>query len=175
MIEPEFIAANVQTHRDELLALNIEYVGWVFGEVEALFGRASNPLAGVSASDYVPTVLDKVCGDPPPRGAFYLIRLGEQLAGMGGLRHLRPGVAEIKRLYIRPQCRGHRLGERLLQRLLDDGRAFGYERVCLDSAPFMASAHRLYEHQGFSDCPAYEGTEVPPEFHARWRFMTRPL
>lgn len=175
MMEPDFIAARLQTHRDALIELNVEYMDWVFGEVEALFELPRHQLVGMSARDYVPTVIDKACGDPPPRGAFYLVRLDQQLAGMGGLRQLRPGVAEVKRLYIRPQFRGHRLGERLLQRVLDDARAFGYAQVCLDSAPFMASAHRLYEGHGFIDCPAYEGTEVPAAFQGRWRFMTRAL
>ncbi|TDP74288.1 GNAT family N-acetyltransferase [Roseateles toxinivorans] len=175
MIEPEFIAASVQTHREALIAINVEYVDWVFGQVEALFDLPRNQLVGMSASHYVPTVIDKVCGDAPPSGVFYLVMLGPQLAGMGGLRRLRPGVAEVKRLYIRPQFRGHKLGELLLRRVLSDARAFGYERACLDTALFMRSAHRLYENHGFVDCPAYEGTEVPPAFQTRWRFMTRAL
>jgi len=172
---PEFITASLQAHRDGLIVLNVEYLDWVFGEVEALFDLPKNQLVGMSASDYVPTVIDKVCGDPPPRGAFYLVKQGQQLAGMGGLRCLRPGVAEVKRLYIRPQFRGHKLGEQMLRRLLGDARAFGYEHACLDTAPFMRSAHRLYESHGFVDCPAYQGTEVPPAFQARWRFMMRAL
>jgi GNAT superfamily N-acetyltransferase len=67
------------------------------------------------------------------------------------------------------------LGERMLSRLLADAKAFGYQRVCLDTALFMTSAHRLYEANGFSDCTAYEGVEVPPDFHRRWRFMERAL
>lgn len=175
MIEASFTQARVQTHCTELIELNVEYVGWVFGEVEALFGLPEHQLVGMSARDYVPTVIDKVCGERPPNGVFYLVRLGQQLAGMGGLRRLSHDAAEVKRLYIRPQFRGHRLGDMALGRLLDDARAFGYERICLDTAPFMTAAHRLYESQGFVDCPAYEGTEVPAEFHARWRFMTRAL
>lgn len=68
-----------------------------------------------------------------------------------------------------------KLGELMLNRLLADARAFGYQRVCLDTALFMKSAHRLHEANGFSDCPAYEGVEVPSEFHGRWRFMERAL
>jgi len=66
-------------------------------------------------------------------------------------------------------------GERMLQRLLADAVAFGYLSVRLDTAPFMTSAHRLYEANGFMDCAACEGVEVPPEFHARWRFIQRAL
>jgi hypothetical protein len=41
----------------------------------------------------------------------------------------------------------------------------------LDSGPFMTSAHRLYEAEGFRDRPIYEGVEVTSELHHNWRFM----
>jgi GNAT superfamily N-acetyltransferase len=155
--------------------LNVEYLSWVFEGIQELFGVPSDQVVGMPASEYVPGVIDKVCGDPPPRGVFYLVKVDGELAGMGGLRHLRAGVAEIKRIYFRPEFRGLKLGERMLGQLLTDAQDFEYQRVCLDSALFMKSAHRLYEANGFSDCTAYEGVEVPSEFHSRWRFMERAL
>jgi N-acetylglutamate synthase-like GNAT family acetyltransferase len=171
MSRHEFITADVSVHRAELIELNVEYLSWVFDGVEKFFGVP----VGLVASDYVPTVIEKVCGDPPPKGVFYLIKVDGRLAGMGGLRFLRPGVAEIKRIYVRPAHRGMRLGKLMLQRLLADATAFGYKSVCLDTAPFMTSAHHLYEDEGFTDCTAYEGVEVPSGFHTRWRFMERAL
>ena len=175
MPKHEFIAANIASHRDELIQLNVEYLSWVFTGIEDLFGVPADQIVGMSASEYVPSVIDKVCGDPPPKGIFYLVNVDNKLAGMGGVRFLRTGVAEIKRIYFRPEFRGMKLGELMLSRLLADAGAFGYQSVCLDTALFMKSAHRLYETNGFSDCPAYEGVEVPSEFHGRWRFMERAL
>jgi GNAT superfamily N-acetyltransferase len=171
----EFIVASVAAHREQLIELNVEYLSWVFAGLEQAFGAPADEVVGMSAREYVPGVIDKVCGDAPPRGVFYLVQVDDKLAGMGGLRYLRTGVAEIKRIYFRPEFRGKRLGQRMLDRLLADAGAFGFERVCLDTAPFMTSAHRLYEENGFSDCAAYEGVEVPSEFHGRWRFMERAL
>lgn len=175
MPKHDFIAADIARHRDELVQLNIEYLMWVFAGIEDQFGVPADQIVGMPASEYVPGVIDKVCGEPPPRGIFYLVKVDDQLAGMGGLRFLRPGVAEIKRIYFRPGFRGMKLGERMLLRLMSDARAFGYRCVCLDTALFMTSAHRLYEAHGFTDCAAYEGIEVPAEFHGRWRFMERTL
>jgi GNAT superfamily N-acetyltransferase len=175
MTSPEFIIATVASHRNELIELNVEYVSWVMGEIERLFGIPANEIVGMSASEYVPTVIEKVCGDPPPTGVFYLVKVDSQLAGMGGLRRLREGVAEVKRIYIRPSFRGMKLGGLILSRLLADAKSFGYERVCLDTGLFMESAHRLYERHGFKDCPVYEGVEVPSAFHNQWRFMERTL
>ncbi len=171
----EFITADARVHRSELIELNVEYLSWVFTEVEKLFHVSVEQIVGLPAHAYVPTVIDKVCGDPPPKGIFYLIQVDNQLAGMGGLRCLRDGVCEIKRIYIRPTFRGMKLGELALRRILADAVAFGYQRACLDTGLFMQSAHRLYESHGFVDCAPYEGVETPPQFHARWRFMERAL
>jgi ribosomal protein S18 acetylase RimI-like enzyme len=171
----EFKLADAVFDRHALIELNVEYMSWVFAGIEDLFGVAADQIVGMPASEYVPSVIDKVCGDPPPKGIFYLVTVDHELAGMGGLRFLRTGVAEIKRIYFRPEFRGMRLGESMLRRLLADAKAFGYQRVCLDTALFMTSAHRLYEANGFSDRSVYEGVEVPSEFHSRWRFMEREL
>ena len=175
MNPPTFTLANLAQHRAALVALNVEYMNAVLVGVEALSGRSSLEIIGMPVSDYVVSVMDKVCGDPPPSGAFYLIELDGQLVGMGGLRRLSNEAAEIKRIYVRPNFRGHRLGERILQRLLADAQRGGYRRIHLDSAPFMQSAQRLYEAMGFTDCPPYEGSEVPAELRRVWRFMVQDL
>ena len=92
----------------------------MFNGIEADFGVPSNEIVGMAAAEYVPTVIDKVCGDPPPRGVFYFLEVDGSLAGMGGLRFVRAGLAEVKRIYVRPAYRGKRLGELLLQRVQSD-------------------------------------------------------
>jgi len=173
--EPIFTPTNPVDHRDALIALNVEYVSWVAAEAESYFGISTQDSIGMTIAEYIPTVLDTICGDPPPRGIFYLVELDHQLAGMGGLRWSSPSVAEIKRLYVRPVYRGAKLGATILQRLLADARVFGYERVHLDTAPFMYAAHTLYEAAGFADCAPYAGSEVPAFLHPKWRFMEKAL
>lgn len=168
-----FIEADPVEHREALLSLNTEYVSWVFREIEQSFSVTPQELLGLSASEYVASVLPKICGERPPHGVFYLLQVGDDFAGMCGLRSLRPGVAEIKRLYVRSEYRGMNLGDLALKRLLTDAGRFGYQSVCLDTGPFMKAAQRLYEANGFTDCAAYEGVEVPSEYHPRWRFMHR--
>jgi GNAT superfamily N-acetyltransferase len=175
MLQPEFTIADARAHRDELVELNVEYMSWVLAEIEGLFGVSAREIVGMTAREYGPTVIDKVCGDPPPRGVFYLVKVEHTLAGMGGLRSLGNGVAEVKRIYFRQAFRGMKLGDLMLKRLLADAKTFGYQKACLDTALFMKSAHRVYESNGFVDRPAYEGTEVPSAFHAHWRFMERAL
>jgi GNAT superfamily N-acetyltransferase len=169
------VRADPVANRAELIELNVEYLSWVFAGIEGLSGVPAATIVGMPVAQYVPTIIGKVCGDPPPRGIFYLIRVDGRLAGMGGLRYLWDGAAEIKRLYIRPQFRGMQLGASMLERLLTDAASFGYGAAYLDTAPFMGSAQRLYELHGFVDCAAYPGVEVPSEFHRQWRFMQRKV
>ncbi len=170
-----FALANPAAHRDALLGLNIEYMSWVADGIEKSFGLSSQGLLGMDLPTYVAGMIDKVCGEPPPRGAFYLVDVDGELAGMGGLRRIGDGVAEVKRIYVRPAFRGLKLGQSILQRLLDDANTFGYPRIRLDSAPFMQSAQRMYAAAGFVDREPYEGVEVPPALHAVWRFMERGM
>lgn len=168
-----FILANPDTHRAALLQLNVEYMTWVLAEVEKITGTPAEEMLGMTVPQYVASVIDKVCGAPPPQGAFYLLEIDGVIAGMGGIRRVRDGVAEVKRIYVRPEHRGKQLGETILLRVLDDAKQFGYQHVLLDSGPFMQSAHKVYQAQGFVDCAAYAEAEVPAAWHAMWRFMVR--
>jgi GNAT superfamily N-acetyltransferase len=171
----EFAIADLQLNRDQLVALNIEYMEWVFAGINDTFSVDFEALIGISAKDYIPRVIDEICGKLPPEGNFYLVKVAGKVAGMGGLCRVNDRDCEVKRLYIRKDFRGNNLGEELLHRLLEDAQQFGYRKVVLNTALFMKSAHRIYERNGFQDCPAYEGSEVPPDFLDRWRFMQRPL
>lgn len=175
MTPPTFTLADPVIHHDALLRINVEYMSWVTTELEKSFGLSAVELNGMPVPEYVASMIDKVCSDAPPRGAFYLVEHGGAIAGMGGLRCIREGVAEVKRVYVRPAHRGKHLGETILQRVLDDAAAFGYRSIVLDTAPFMLSAQRLYEAAGFVDRPPYEEAEVPPALHHAWRFMERAL
>jgi ribosomal protein S18 acetylase RimI-like enzyme len=172
-----FIPAHAQRDVDALLALNVEYMSWVLGQMALLLGVTADSIVGMPVADYVASTLGKLCAPQPPEGVFYLIYLEGQVAGMCGLRRVgaRQDLAEIKRLYVRPAYRGLQIGDAALQKLLADAAAFGYRSVCLDTAPFMQAAQRLYAAHGFVDCAAYEGVEVAAQFHTRWRFMQRPL
>lgn len=178
---PQLIQARLDLHAQELLALNTEYMSWVFAGIEQHFGALPAALAERPVADYAAGMLDKVCGDLPPAGCFYLLAVPDgsgpalRMAGMGGLRRLDAQRAELKRIYLRPGFRGLGLGALLMRRLVDDARAFGYRQLCLDSAPFMQEAQALYARQGFQDCAPHAGTEVPAALQAGWRFMQRPL
>ena len=175
MTSPAFRLADPVADRDVLLEVSLEYTSWVAAGIEALSGVSVPALLGMPLPEYVARMLPKVCGDRPPRGCFYLVDAQGEVAAIGGLRRIRDGVAELKRVYVRPAFRGRRLGEAMLARLVGDARAFGYRRILLDTAPFMTAAQHLYEAAGFIDCDPYPEAETPVELRHNWRFMERVL
>ena len=161
-------------HNDELLALHLEYLDWMSERFEALHGLSLAGLVGVR----LPTIADHMVrglADGGPQGVFYLLKVGDRAAGMGGLRDLGDGAAEMVRIFVRPEFRGAKRGEALVGRLIEDARAAGFERVLLRSAGFMTSAQRLYETRGFVDRPPYEAAGLPAPMVPFVRYMERIL
>src|SRR5438093_5456034 len=62
----------------------------------------------------------------PPEGRLFLVHDRGELAGCGALRRIGEGVAELKRMYLRPRFRGRGLGRALAEALLGGAREAGY-------------------------------------------------
>ena len=167
----DFVQANLEQHRKILLDFNIAYITWAGDCVREHFGLSLPSLLGMPISDYAQSSLDKLFEETPPRGVFYIVFNGEVALGMGGLRRLRDGVSEIKRIYVSPASRGGGVGAKILDQLMRDAKSYGYDELVLETGPFMTSAHPIYEAAGFMDIPPFVEAEVPEALRHDWRFM----
>jgi GNAT superfamily N-acetyltransferase len=75
--------------------------------------------------------------------------------GCGGLRAIDGSHGEIKRMYVAPAARGTGVATAILRRLEDEARAFGWERLVLETGERQPDAMRFYEREGFTRIPLY--------------------
>ncbi len=95
-------------------------------------------------------------GYAPPSGRLYLAEYEGQLAGCVALHKLDDATCEMKRLYLRPQFRGKRLGRILVDHIISEARIIGYERMRLDTVePVMKDAVAMYRKIGFREIAPY--------------------
>jgi len=96
---------------------------------------------------------DELAGLPgayaPPTGRLALAAINGQPAGCIALRRVDATRAEAKRLYVRPEFRGHGLGRALMEWVMAEARAAGYREIVGDTMPEMRNALTLYDRMGF--------------------------
>lgn len=144
-------------------------------EVEALFSEYTNML--IEGDPEFKKYLDLQNYDAElehletkyglPYGRLYLARLGGEVAGCIGLRKIDSENCEMKRLYVRPGLRGEHIGQKLVQRILDDAREIGYKNMLLDTLPFLDSAIRMYRELGFVEIPSYNDSPMDTSIYMK--------
>jgi len=91
----------------------------------------------------------------PPDGALLLAWFNDEPIGVVGLRRQDTTSAEMKRLYIRPDHRGKRIGRLLAIAIIAEAKRLGYSSIKLDTVQAMKEARQLYDELGFVTIPAY--------------------
>ncbi len=91
----------------------------------------------------------------PPEGRLFLALLDGQPAGCVALRQLSSAICEMKRMWVRPQFRGKKIGHALAERVVNDARQIGYRKMVLDTIDTMAEAMAIYRSLGFKSVQPY--------------------
>ncbi len=90
-----------------------------------------------------------------PEGCVLLARYQDKAAGCVALRKLSDGICEVKRLYVRPQFRGLKIGRKLMESIIAEARRIGYVSIRGDTVPSMQIAQALYASLGFKEIEPY--------------------
>jgi putative acetyltransferase len=137
--------------------------------IEALEAELSGPYSAEQRHGY------SVARVFQPNILFFLARLDGHAVGCGGVA-FENGLAEIKRMFVRPEKRGTQIGQTILARLEDEARARGIDRLVLETGDVLHPAIRLYERAGFTPCAAFGPyADMPPKAIARSVFMEKRL
>jgi GNAT superfamily N-acetyltransferase len=148
----ELVAVDDAATRDAARDLIAEYLRWIASAAAASYDLSFDIDAMVTSD------IEDRAKFYPPSGRFYVIRREDANVGVGCLKRLTPSVAEIQRMYVQPHVRRLGAGRLLLQHLLSDARAIGYEVVRLESLKFLSAAHALYKSVGFAEITPYAET-----------------
>ena len=134
----------------------IQQVRELFGEYVAWLG------INLCFQNYDKEVRDLPGDYALPSGRLLLALADDgEAAGCAALRDLGNGVCEMKRLFVRPNFRGQRLGWQLAEMILAEARAIGYQHIRLDTLPGkMDRAIAMYRTLGFKDIAAYYNNPV---------------
>ena len=112
----------------------------------------------------------------PPRGAFYVGYLDGTPVATGAWRYagvdrLGSGnTAEIKRMYVVPECNGRGFARRMLAHLERTAAEAGYDVMVLSTGANQPEAIALYESSAYERVPSfghYETSELNRAFAKR--------
>jgi GNAT superfamily N-acetyltransferase len=81
----------------------------------------------------------------------------------GGFRYYDDGVAEVKRVFVRPDYRGRGISRQLMELLENHAREQGYRVLILETNGLLVPAMKLYESLGYKVIPNYGPYKDMPE------------
>lgn len=102
-----------------------------------------------------------------PYGRLYLAYCNGEAAGCIGLKKIDEHNCEMKRLYVRPQFRGQKLGEQLIQKIINDAKEIGYSYLLLDTLPFLEKAILIYRNLGFHTTDCYNDSPMSTSIYMK--------
>ena len=144
----EIVSAATPAHIEQARVLFLEYAQSL--GFSLCFQSFDKELAGLPG-DYA-----------PPDGRLLLAMVEGKPAGCVALHKIDGDTCEMKRLYLRPQCRGTGAGRMLAERIISEAVTIGYKRMRLDTvAGKMDAAIFLSRRLGFREIPPYRENPIP--------------
>jgi GNAT superfamily N-acetyltransferase len=92
---------------------------------------------------------------PVGLGGVVVARLGSEAVGCGAFKKYGDGVAEIKRMFVRPDARGKRIAAGVLNELEFWAAETGFRECILETGWKQPEAIALYRREGYEVIPNY--------------------
>ncbi len=161
-------------HRTEFIEMNRSYLNWMRDKCLSYFELDMVDTIG-PINNYVENSLPDFESLVPPESIIYIISFDGNIVGMGGLKRYNDDIAEIKRMYVKPDFRGKNLGTKMMNKLIETAKEFGYSKLRLDTGPISKVAQKVYKSAGFYEIEEYPEAEVPQIVRFDWNFMEKIL
>ncbi len=92
----------------------------------------------------------------PTLDLVLLLTVGGEAVACGGLRAKDARATEIKRMFVREECRGRGYAQQILAALEDEARGAGFAETLLETSIDLHPAIRLYERAGYRQIACFE-------------------
>ena len=140
-------------------------------DVRALLGQHLTFARGVTPPEDV-YALD-LDGLLDPAVTFYSVRVDGELLGIGAIKELEPGHAELKSMHTAAAARRRGVGRAMVEHLIGVAASRGMRRVSLETGSMeaFAPARSLYASVGFVPCGPFGDYRPSPNS----AYMTRSI
>ena len=142
------------------MSLMLEHVAAPTDDVRMLIGELDAELSGAYAPEQRHGL--SLARLFQPGVLFFIARLDGDPVGCGGVA-FEDGLAEVKRMYVRPPARGRGVAQTILARLETEARARGAARLVLETGDAQHAAVRFYDRAGFTRCAAFGAYATMPQ------------
>ena len=88
---------------------------------------------------------------------------GEKPVGCAALRKYSDEEIEVKRVFVREEYRGKKIGGIMMENLIVQSKRLGYKRMILETGELLKASVRLYSKYGFEIIPNYGAYVNMPE------------
>jgi len=137
----DYIFVSQSNEYESAMDLFLEYANWL--NIDLSFQKFDDELK----------MLKTMYG--PPFGCIILCKHENNFVGCVAVRKIDEGVAEFKRMYVKPEFQRMGIGESLLKRSINFASQNGYKTIKLDTLNTMKPAMNLYAKHGFVEIDAY--------------------
>lgn len=146
--------------------LHIQHITTMGAELETarhLFNAYAKELAvDLCFQSFEAELADPLKKYGPPNGSLLLAYYNGEAVGTVALQPLsEAGVCEMKRLYVDPAFRQHKIGNALVAAIIKAAKALGYTTMKLDTLERLQAAIQLYLKHGFLITTAYYHNPLP--------------
>jgi len=97
-----------------------------------------------------------------PDITFLVARLDGKAVGCGGVKWFADSSAELKRIFVHDDARGHGIGRKIMAELEMLAGARNVIRLYLETGPLNVEAVRLYEALDYQSCGPFADYEENP-------------
>ncbi|MDO5416815.1 MAG: GNAT family N-acetyltransferase [Lachnospiraceae bacterium] len=146
----------------------IDYIGQVRTKIEEYTMRLGRDLSFQNIEE---ELRDPAVKYTPPQGELLVaIDENEVVLGMVAYHKHTDERCEMKRLYVSPECRGMKIGEKLVIEIVQHAKDAGFKEMVLDTITPLRTAIHLYKRMGFEECGAYYNNPMDDVVYMR-RFL----